>query len=137
MIKLKSLKFKNVGRFTSEQFIDFTVFPDLIQVDAVNANTGGSSGSGKSTVFYVLLWVMGLDTLPTTILQSRLTNGHIEGIVELDWDGKNVTIKRGRKLSVTVEGQSEITGSSKLAEEELDKIYGIKRNLLKVLLLKA
>ncbi len=138
MLRLKTLKFKNVGRFTSEQFIDFTAFSNLIQVDAVNNNTGGgSSGSGKSTVFNILLWVMGLDTLPTTVLQSRLTDEHISGTVELDWDGKNVIIKRGRKLSVTIEGQDEVTGSSKLAEEELDKIYGLKRNLLKVLLLKA
>jgi DNA repair exonuclease SbcCD ATPase subunit len=138
MIKLKSLKFKNVGRFTTEQFIDFTGFSSLVQVDAINNNTGGgSSGSGKSTIFCILLWVMGLDTLPTTVLQSRLTDEHICGTVELDWDGKAVTIKRGRKLSVVIEGQAEVTGSSKLAEEELDKVYGLKRNLFKVLLLKA
>jgi ABC-type lipoprotein export system ATPase subunit len=138
MLKLKTLKFKNVGRFTEEQFIDFTAFSNLIQVDAINQNTGGgSSGSGKSTVFNILLWVMGLDTLPTTTLQSRLTTEHISGTVELDWDGKNVTIKRGRKLSVTIEGQTEVTGSSKLAEEELDKIYGINRSLFTRLLVKA
>jgi len=137
MIKLKTLKFKNVGRFTSEQFIDFTSLDNLVQVDAINNNTGGSSGSGKSTIFYMILWILGLDTLPTTVLQSRLTDEHISGTIELDWDGKHVVVKRARKLSVTIEGQDEVTGSSKLAEEELDKVFGLKRSLFKVLLLKA
>jgi DNA repair exonuclease SbcCD ATPase subunit len=133
MLKLKSLTFKNIGRFVDEQTINFDSLGNLVQVDAQNNLTGGSSGSGKSTIFNALSWLLGLTTLPTTILQSRLTDGHIAVNGDFDWDGKTVLIKRAKKLSITVDGL-ETTGSSKLTEELLDEILGMPRDLFAVLL---
>lgn len=77
MLKIKTLKFKNIGRFVTEQVINFATLDGLIQVDGVNNNTNGSSGAGKSTIFQALDYLLGLNDTPLTILQSRLTK---EGI---------------------------------------------------------
>lgn len=133
MLKLKTLKFKNIGRFVEPQEIAFEKLGNLIQVDAQNNLTGGSSGSGKSTIFNALDWLLGISDLSTTVLQSRLTkeNISVEGV--FDWDGKEVLIHRAKKLSITVDGM-ETTGSSKLSEEKLDEIIGMPRNLFRQLL---
>lgn len=133
MLKLKTLKFKNIGRFVESQEICFDKLGNLVQVDAQNNLTGGSSGSGKSTVFNALDWLLGLSDLSTTVLQSRLTKESISVEGTFNWDDKEVLIHRSKKLSVTVDG-IEITGSSKLAEEKLDEIIGMPRNLFRQLL---
>jgi len=133
MLKLKKLTFSNIGRFTDEQNVDFTKLGSLVQVDAQNNNTGGSSGSGKSTIFNGLDWLLGLSDISTSTLQSRLTKSHISVSGEFDWDGKSVTITRNRKLSIVIDG-NETTGSSKISEEKLDEILGMPRNLFRPLL---
>jgi len=133
MLKLKTLKLKNIGRFTEQQTIEFDNLGNLVQVDAQNNNTGGSSGSGKSTIFNALDWLLGLSSLSTSTLQSRLTKDHmsVEGV--FDWDGKEITIHRAKKLSIAVNYQETI-GSSKLTEELLDTIIGMPRDLFRPLL---
>jgi DNA repair exonuclease SbcCD ATPase subunit len=128
MLKLKILKLKNIGRFVEPQEISFEKLGNLIQVDAQNNLTGGSSGSGKSTIFNSLDWLLGLSDLSTTVLQSRLTKDGISVEAVFDWDGKEVLIHRAKKLSITVDGV-ETTGSSKLTEELLDTILGMPRDL--------
>lgn len=135
MIKLKTLKFKNIGRFIEEQTIDFASLGHLVQFDAMNTNTGGSSGSGKSTIFHALEYLLGINDLPTTILQSRLTKEGIWVYGEFDWDGMPVTITRSKTDGLIINENGEIKNeSSKLAEERLDRILGIPRPLLRPLL---
>lgn len=133
MIKLKSLKFKNIGRFVEPQEISFEKLGNLVQVDAQNNLTGGSSGSGKSTIFNALDWLIGISDLSTTVLQSRLTKEGLSVEGHFDWDGHDVLIHRAKKLSVTVDGV-ETVGSSKLAEEKIDEILGMPRNLFRQIL---
>jgi DNA repair exonuclease SbcCD ATPase subunit len=133
MLKLKKLLFKNIGRFLEQQEIDFTSLGSLIQIDALNNCTGGSSGAGKSTIFNAIDYLLGISDLSFWTLQSRLTRESITVEGFFDWDGKEVRIHRNRKLSVTIDGV-ETSGSSKLAEEELDKIIGMPRNLFRQLL---
>ena len=133
MLKLKTLKFKNIGRFTEEQSIDFSNLNGLIQVDAQNKNTNGSSGAGKSTIFNALEYLLGINNTPITILQSRLTKEALSVEGEFDLDGQEVTIRRSKKGLYIKQGQEEIEGSSKLSEEKLDKILGMSRDLFRVL----
>lgn len=128
MIKSKRLSFCNIGRFIAPQTIHFDRFDSLNQIDAVNNLTGGSSGSGKSTIANARDWLFGMSDFSTNVLQSRLTKEHIWVEEELDWDGKHTVIRRDRKLSITVDGV-ETKGSSKLTEELLDQIIGMPRNL--------
>ena len=78
MIKLLSLTFNNIRCFTTEQTVVFEGRDKLIQVDGKNNNTGGSSAAGKSTVFMALDYLLGINDISVTILQSRLTKKTIE-----------------------------------------------------------
>jgi len=132
MIKLLELSFVGIGRFAKIQTIDFRNRGKLIQFDGQNNNTGGSSGSGKSTVFNALNYNLGLSDIPTTVLQSRITKTPIstDGLYEID--GVLVRIKRSKKdgLSLTI-GEETISGNIKLAEERLEQLIGIPTKLFK------
>lgn len=130
MLKLQWLEFEAIGRFVEKQRIDFTRLGSLVQVDGVWKNTGGSSGAAKSTVFRSLDFLFGVSDKPTTVLQSRLTKDTMTVKAGFDFDGKPLIISRGKKLSVDLDGHI-TTGSSKLAEEALDLIIGMDRDLFR------
>lgn len=135
MLQLKTLKFSGIGRFVEEQTIDFTQLGSLVQLDGLNRNTNGSSGAGKSTVFNALDFLLGLNDLPNTTLQSRVTKNGISVTGEFAWDDKELVIKRTKKgLSIKIGADDPIEGSSKLAEEKLDEILAMPRNLFRQIL---
>jgi DNA repair exonuclease SbcCD ATPase subunit len=133
VLKLQQLTLDGIGRFVNTQEIDFTSLGNLVQVDGKNNNTGGSSGAGKSTVFNALDYLFGLNDIPNSSLQSRLTKETMNVSAVFDWDGKAVKIQRGKKLYVEIDGQV-VTGSNKLAEEAIDKVIGMPRDLFRKLL---
>jgi DNA repair exonuclease SbcCD ATPase subunit len=130
MIKLLKLKFQNVGRFVEMQSIDFTNKSKLLQFDAKNENTGGSSGSGKSTVFQCIDLLLGINGASAATLQSRLTKSgfFIEG--EFLINDIPVTISRSKKDGLIVRTPTEtVEGNAKIAEEKIDSLLGIPRKL--------
>ena len=132
MLSLKRLTFNNIGRFITEQTIDFTQYDKLVQVNGVNKNTGGSSGAAKSTVFHALDYLLGINDIPATALQSRLTKETI--LVEGDFEVDTIplTIKRSKKDGLTIKfGDETISGNVKLAEERLEEIIRVSRKLFK------
>jgi DNA repair exonuclease SbcCD ATPase subunit len=133
VLKLKKLIISNVGRFVGLHEITFEGRSNLIQIDALNKNTNGSSGSGKSTIFNSLEYLLGTNSLPTTVLQSRLTKNPMSVQGEFDYEGKNLIIKRSKSegLSIVIDGVEIVSGSNKAAEEKLDEILGIPRELLR------
>jgi DNA repair exonuclease SbcCD ATPase subunit len=136
MLKLKSLKFGRIGRFVEPQMIPFDELGNLVQVDGQNNNTGGSSGSGKSTVFNAHDYLLGLNDTPAGILQSRLTAEGIAVSGNYDWDGKNIWITRSKSRGLVIElpGDVVISGNNKLAEEKLDQILGMPRHIFRKML---
>ncbi len=133
MLTLKSLTFNNIGRFVEEQTIDFTQLGSLVQVNAQNLNTGGSSGAGKSTIFKALEFLLGLNDISNGVLQSRLTKDPMSVTGIFDLDGLPLKIQRDKKLSIDL--NSEVTtGSSKITEEKLDNIIGMPRDLFRKIL---
>lgn len=133
MIKLKKLSFKGIGRFVDTQEISFEGLSNLVQIDGKNNNTGGSSGSAKSTVFNALDFLFGLNSIPNSMLQSRLTEDSIFVEGEFDLDGQALVISRGKKLKIVLNGDI-TTGSSKVTEEKLDQIIAIPRHLFRPML---
>lgn len=132
MLCLKELSFCNIGRFVEMQTIDFTNKDRLIQVNGMNKNTGGSSGAAKSTVFHALDYLLGINEIPATALQSRLTKDSIsvKGVFEVN--DKELIIKRSKKEGLSVKyGDDTVTGNVKLAEEKIDEVVGIPRKLFK------
>lgn len=132
MIKLLKLNFVGIGRFTKKQEISFENREKLIQVDGKNLNTGGSSGAGKSTMFHALDYLLGINKTPATALQSRIGKVGLEVEGFFDIDGKQVRIVRSKKdgLSLFIDDES-ITGNVKLAEERLEDLIGIPKELFK------
>lgn len=131
MLKLKRYSFSGIGRFIDKQTIDLQERSHLIQIDGVNTNTGGSSGAGKSTTVEALAFLLGISEIPATQLQSR---GSDEPIwVQGEFEG-GVTITRCKKEGLIVQTPDEtVSGNSKLAEEKLDEIIGVNRDLLKTM----
>ena len=136
MIQIKELVIENAGRFVGSHSLNLSDLPKLIQVDGKNLNTGGSSGSGKSTLFNCLDYLLDVGDIPSTVLQSRLTKEKLKVSAILETDCGEYKISRGGGKGLVVEnlrtGQI-FEGSSKVAEEELDKILGIPRKILRLM----
>src|SRR5581483_3662986 len=134
MIDPKELRFSGIGRFVDEQVINFESLGDLVQVDGENRNTGGSSGAGKSTVFHALDYLLGLNDIPNTVLQSRVSKDPISVSGLFDYNGKALKISRNKgKLAIELDGV-ETRGSSKISEEKLDEILAMPRDLFRKIL---
>lgn len=135
MLVLKSLALSGIGRFVEEQTIDFTSLGSLVEVLGENKNTSGSSGAGKSTVLKALEFLLGLNEISNSVLQSRLTKDHVSVTGHFEWNNFPVKIQRNKKLLIDLNGEI-ITGSSKITEEKLDKILGMPRDLFRKILIK-
>lgn len=131
MLTPRSLTLSGIGRFVTKQTVNFDEMGQLVQIDGQNLNTGGSSGSGKTTLFNAMEYNLGLNDLPVTVLQSRLTKDGIYTEAVYDWDGKEVILVRGKgKLSITVDG-TPIEGSAKLVEEKIVEMMGMHPDLFR------
>lgn len=133
MLKLKELRWSGIGRFVEEQVINFESLGNLVQVDGQNNNTKGSSGAGKSTVFHAIDYLFGISNKPNTVLKCRYTEDDMSVKGTFDFDGVPLVITRSKKLSIEYDGKV-TTGSSKLTEEELDRIIAIPRDLFRKML---
>lgn len=141
MIKLISLEFKNIGRFTELQTIDFSSKGKMVQIDAIRKDYGGSSGSGKSTIIHVNDLLLGINSKPISVLQSRKTKDgyYAKGVYGCGANGDClVTIERSKKDGLVITGTNpatgepvNISGNNKLAEEFIDQIIEIPREIFK------
>ncbi len=131
MLKLRRYSFSGIGRFVEKQTIDLESRSHLIQIDGHNTNTGGSSGAGKSTTVEAIAFLLGISEIPATQLQSRITDE--PAWVEGEFEG-GITITRSKKDGLTIQtSEGSVSGNSKLAEEKLDEIIGVNRELLKTM----
>ena len=125
MIKLLSLSFNNIGRFTITQEFDFNSDDKLILVD-------GPSGSGKSTIFNALDYLLGISLVPATQLQCRYTTKPIIVTGIFDMDGQIVEITRNKKDGLSIKiGEQLFEGLNDIVDEKLDQLLGIPRKLFK------
>lgn len=134
LLKLKCLKIKGIGRFLEEQTILFDALGRFVQLGGLNNNTKGSSGAGKSTVFMALDYLFGVSDRPSTVLKCRYSPDDpiiIDALFE--YNGKDLRIIRGKKLSIQYGNDDPVIGSSSITEEELDKIIGMDRKLFRKL----
>lgn len=138
MLKVNKLKIQNLGRFVGSHEIDFQKKSNFIQVDAENNNTGGSSGSGKSSIFLALEYVLGINDSPSTVLQSRLTKDPLCVELEICKNDKVYKVSRHRSEGLSIVGPDiEISGNTKEAEAVLDRLLEIPRGLLKPMIHKS
>lgn len=135
MFRILKIRFSNFGRFVGDHEVDLSDKSNLMQVDAVNKNTGGSSGSGKTTIFLALEYVLGINDVPATALQSRLTKEPMSASVTALVNEKLYEITRNIKKGLSIKSDSKsVSGSSSVAEEELRSLIGIPIGLLRPLI---
>jgi DNA repair exonuclease SbcCD ATPase subunit len=136
-VRLKSLRLKSFRSFVEESTIHF---PDagMVLCRGYNEDTGGSSGSGKSSLLLAISYLLGFCRFPATALQSWLTEEPMEvsGTFEID-DGHGVSseliISRGRQqLAVSIDGEK-LAGSIKQLEEKITQYIGLPPELLAAL----
>src|SRR5690606_34259781 len=121
MIVLHNYSFQNIRSFTTKQTINLDERSKLIQIDGENKNTGGSSGSGKSTALIAIDYLFGLSDLPSTVLQSWLTKDEMVVEAHLTINKTKTFIRRSKKKGLLLQyGEAEFQGS--LAEEKLQEI---------------
>ena len=127
--RLMRLRLRGFRSFVVETTIDF---PEngLLLVRGKNHDTGGSSGSGKTTVLLALQYALGLCHLPATSLQSWLTTEPMFVELTLRCEDREVVITR--KPGLTVEcGDLKLKGRN--AEESLESILGLSPGILEAL----
>lgn len=132
MLSIKSLTFNNIATFIEEQKIDFTKFEKLVQVNGHNMDTGGGSGAAKSSIFHAQDYLFGINDIPASSLQSRLTKEplYVEGHYKSN--GVDLVIKRHKKNGLSIKyGDETVSGNVKLAEERLWEIIGVPKKLFK------
>ena len=133
MFTINKIRFKGLGRFVERQEIDLESRSNLIQVDAKNLNTGGSSGSGKTTVFKAVDYLLGISDTPASVLKSRYSK-ELEVEADCSLNGESIFIKRSTKTGLELSGPDfKVSGNSDLAEEKLDQILGMPRDLYRLI----
>lgn len=133
--RLKSLTLKACRSFDKETTVNF---PErgLVLLRGKNADTGGSSGSGKSSLLLALAHAFGYCPFPATTLQSWLTEDPLEVAVTFSTTEGEAVLRRGARTSMHVDGKS-IKGSVKLVEETLERLVKLPSELLEVLTYRA
>lgn len=130
MIVLHDYSFQNIRSFLDKQTISFEGRDKLIQMDGENRNTGGSSGSGKSTALIAIDYLFGLSDIPATVLQSWLTKDDMMVEANLTINNVKTNIRRSKKKGLVLKyGEEEFQGT--LAEEKLQQIIAIPKNVFK------
>lgn len=135
MVKLKSLKMQSFRSFTEADI----KFPDkgLVLIRGQNPETGDPSGAGKSSILLAIAYVLDIlpPEFPATDLQSWGSKIPMQVTLELDSDGQEVIIGRGKKNFLKI-GDRTITGSAAIAEEQV-KLFGFTPDILKALTFRA
>lgn len=121
MMHLDYIEMESFRSFVRPTRINFAR-KGLYHLKGVNLETGGSSGSGKSSVGLGVNFVFGTCPIPSTELKSW--DAKTPATVKLGLDGpEKVCVKRGKKFEVTV-GAKESEGSVAQKEDEVVKVFG-------------
>ena len=134
VVQLLSLTISNFRSFSQEQVVTFDNRANLIQIDGINEDTGGSSGAGKSTIFTALDYLLGISDIPSTVLVPWNTTAKISvtGLFKVGDEKIKITRTNKTGKTLTVETPTEtISGSADLAEEKIDQYLKIPRKLFK------
>jgi len=137
VLKLIDLEIEGVRSFQDNQTINFKNRDKLIQIDGLNKDSGGSSGAGKSSIAIAIDYLFGTSSLAGTVLKPWDQNKTPKIVGHFSRNGIEITISRSTKdgLSIKV-GDETTSGNSKIAEEKLDEVIGLPRDIFKRLIQK-
>src|SRR4051812_17025757 len=115
--RLRSLTIHGVRSFVDRTEIRFPA-SGIVLLNGTNHDTGGSSGSGKSSVVTAIAWALGFCPFPATDMQSWQSKKGGFITLTLDTDAGEVSITRGKKLALEIAGVP-FKGSAEQAEREI------------------
>lgn len=127
--KIRRLKVRGLRSFVNETIIEF---PEngLTLFRGRNLETGGSSGSGKSSLLLAIQYALGSCRYPSTALQSWLTEDPVEVSLTVTYGIRDMVITRGAfGLRIEISG-NEVKGSAKAKEQALTDFFGLTPELL-------
>lgn len=131
MIRVKKVTIKGFRQFREESSVELPE-SGLVLIRGKNNDTGGSSGSGKSTIMHAISYALGFCPFPATALQNWYSNEKMQVTVELDTHEGPVVVKRGAETSLTINGEV-VKGSVRAVDERLRQLLGLPNDLLKAL----
>jgi len=105
----------------------------LVLLRGKNCDTGGSSGSGTSTLIHAINYPLGMCDVPSTELQHWGSDEFPTVAAEYFVGGNNVRVHRGKKLTIKEEGKKPFEGSAKQKEEKLVELFGMDTDMLRTL----
>jgi len=130
MISLQHLYLRAFRSFRDEVEIDLPA-NGFVLVDGHNLDTGGSSGSGKTSIVEAVAFVLGYSKLPATELQNRQTKEKLQVRLTLSTPNGDIVISRGATNEIEIGGQK-VTGAKNI-QEGLLKIVGLPIELVEAL----
>ena len=133
MIGLHKITIQGFRSFRDPQTIELPA-TGFVLVDGQNFDTGGSSGSGKSSVVEAVAYALGYCKLPATELQCRnATAAPLQVQLTLNHTHLGqIEIARGKHTYVEYPDKPKITGA-RLVAEEINKILGLPLDLVEAL----
>jgi DNA repair exonuclease SbcCD ATPase subunit len=104
----------------------------LVGIKGVNRDTGGSSGSGKTSLLLGVTYALGYANFPATQLKTWLNEDPLQVALEILVDGAVVELKRGKTTSLTEGLEKPIKGATAV-EKRLRELLGFSPDLLQAL----
>lgn len=131
-ILLRSLRVTALRSFAETSSVSFPE-AGMTLFRGKNLDSGGSSGSGKSSVLLAIAYLLGHCRFPATQLQSWLTEEplEVEGVL-VDGESEMVVTRGASGLRLVKDGQK-VSGSAKNLEAKLTEFVGLTPELLAAL----
>jgi DNA repair exonuclease SbcCD ATPase subunit len=125
-MKLKTIRIKNFYSIESME-LDFEQYTGLTLIEGKNKDTGGSNGSGKSSIIEAVVWCLTGKTIRKSNEESLVNNKAKKGcFVELSLDN-NVVIRRKKKptfLEFFVGEENLTKDSVPSTQQEIERVLG-------------
>lgn len=131
-ISIKGIKFKAFRSFRDQQSLEDLPDHGLYGIKGFNNNTGGSSGSGKTSFHIPITYAFGIAPYSATELQSWDTEEKMQVELHLDTYKGPAILKRGKEFSLTLNGIP-VQGSAKAVEQAIRDLIGMDPELLEAL----
>ena len=133
-VRLLSIRLSGFRSFLDESHLAFDK-KGLVCLHGVDTRTGGSNGSGKSSVLEAIYWILGINTLPSTELKNYNAKS-MEGQLSLEigpdiWDITRTSSKLSIKINNTeVDGMKNVLQDKifeKIGDPEIFEILSYRR----------
>jgi DNA repair exonuclease SbcCD ATPase subunit len=121
-VRLLDIRISGFRSFLDEAKITFPP-SGLVCLHGLDTRTGGSNGSGKSSILEAIYWILGINTLPATELKNYIAKS-MEGCLSLLVGSQTWEVTRtSTKLSLKIDGV-EFEGMKNIIQDKIFEKIG-------------